>query len=160
MAAGDDERDRGMRNRFFTLEIDGADMAFEVVDRDERYASGVSDRFRERHSDDKRADEPRSLGHGESVDVRKPERCVFERAIDDRSDRLQMLPGRELGYDAAKGSVNVVLRCDHVRENATTVFDDGRRSLVARALDAEKEHPVTKGPKPLARSSRGGSETP
>jgi len=55
-----------------------------------------------------------------------------------------MLPGRELGHDAAEGSVNVVLRRDHVRENATTVFDDGRRSLVAGALDTEQEHLVTK----------------
>ena len=125
MAAGDDERDCRMGNRVFTFEIDGADMAFDMVDRDEGHASGVSDRFRERHSDDERADEPGPLGHGDSVDVRKPKRRVFERAIDDRSDRLQMLPGRELGYDAAEGSVNVVLRRDHVRENAPTVFDDG-----------------------------------
>src|SRR5262249_20440307 len=59
--------------------------------------------------------------------------------IDHGQQVADVLPRRQLGHDAAVGTVHRVLRGDHGGEQAA-VAHDGRRRIVARALDAEDGH--------------------
>ena len=51
-----------------------------------------------------------------------------------------MVPGRELGYDAAEVSVNSELAVELVRQETTSVVEHGDAGFVAGSFDAEDTH--------------------
>ena len=59
-----------------------------------------------------------------------------ERGVDDRVDQLEVVPGGDLGHDAAEALVGRRLRGDHVRADRAAV-EHGRAGVVAGRLDAE-----------------------
>ena len=60
-----------------------------------------------------------------------------QRRLEHRDDRRHMLPGGQLGDDAAVAGVQVGLRGDHVREHGAALVDDRGRRLVTGCLDCQ-----------------------
>ncbi len=115
-------------------------MAFEVVDAAERSAVDPGERLGGLDADQKRAHEPRSLCHRDAVEVSERHAGVAERPSDHRHHDLEMPPRGKLWHHAAIGSVHVVLRGHHAREDLAPAVEHGGRSLIAGCLDAQHDH--------------------
>ncbi len=121
------------------LEQHGVDVAFEVVDGDERLAERVGEGFGVADADEQRAGEAGAFGDGDGVEVGKGDAGFAEGGVDDGDDGAEVLAGGELGDDAAVGGVDGDLGGDDVRELARAALDDGGGGLVAGALDTEDQ---------------------
>ncbi|MCK7541387.1 MAG: hypothetical protein MZV63_66115 [Marinilabiliales bacterium] len=78
------------------LEEAGLEVGIEVVDADEGFLVIVGQALGERETDEKRADEPGALGHGEEIDLPQAGVGPGQRLSDDRRDRLDVLPRSQL----------------------------------------------------------------
>ncbi len=112
-------------------------MAFQMVDADQRFLQGVGESLGIAQAHQQRARQTRALGDGEGVDGLVGAACIFEGFANDRNDGAQMLARSQLRHHAAVGLVGGDLRVDDVRDQLFAGAHDGRRRLVARALDAE-----------------------
>ena len=104
-------------------------MSMKMVDRDEGQASCPRDRLRGLQADEEGADQSRSARDGNAVDL--VERVLGQRLAHDGHHELEVPPRRDLGDDAAVGSVQLGLRGDDVRADAPVRLDQGGRGLVA-----------------------------
>jgi hypothetical protein len=114
-----------------------------VVHRDERAAQRERERFRERHADQERPDQPRSLRHRNRIDVFELCPGGLERRPHDAADVADMLARRELGHHASPLAMDGRLRGHDIRADgpdAVLFGDDRRGRFVARGLDAEHQH--------------------
>ena len=123
---------------------DGVDVAFEVVDGEEGFREGEGEGFGVGDADEEGAGESWAVGDGDGVEI--PEAKAGERfggfgdgGADDRDDVAEVLPGGELGDDAAVVCVEGDLAGDHVREGFGAVANDSGGGLVAGGLDAEDQ---------------------
>ena len=139
VAAGDDERQERVLG-WIVGERRGVDVAFQVIHPDERQAVRPRQRLRERAAHQEGADEAGAVRHRDPVQIGQSETRLVERTLDDGHDHLEMAARRELGYDAAVRGVDGVLGGDDARTHAAAVLEDGRRGLIAGALDPENDH--------------------
>ena len=121
------------------LQQHGVDVAFEVVDGDERLAQREGEGLGVADTDEQRAGEAWAFGDGDRIQLRHAYAGFAEGGVDDRDDGAEVLAGGELRNDAAVGRVDGDLRGDDVRELAGAALDDGGGGLVAGALDTQYE---------------------
>ncbi len=125
-------------------------MAFEMVDRDQRLVRGVRERLAGDEPDHHPADQPRSGGRGDRVDVGERHSGVGKHALDDRCEPVDMRARRDLGDDAAIGAMLGFLPRDALRQNAPLAVDERRRGFVAARFKAKDEGhvlaPLTRAP--------------
>ena len=109
----------------------------QMVDRDERQPPRPGQGLCGRDPDEQGADEARSLGDGDPVDVVERGSRVFERAPHGGEQKLEMVARGDLRDDAAVPRVQLGLRRDDVREQPAVVGDERGRGLVAGGLQAQ-----------------------
>ncbi len=123
---------------------DGVDVAFEVVDGDERFAEGEGEGLGEGDADEEGPGEAGAGGDGDGVQVRVGERLpcrrtgALEGLADDGDDGAEVLAAGELGDDTAVVGVDE-LGGDDVGEKFLAVAEDGCGGLVAGGFYAEDE---------------------
>ncbi len=124
VAAGDDEGQEREFHRGFAalarLHQDGVDVAFEVVDRDQRLVEAEGEGLGVGDADEQCTCEARAFGDGDGVEVGEGDwmsGCsagAGHRLADDRYDVAEVFAGREFGDDAAVVGVEGHLRGDDV----------------------------------------------
>ena len=99
----------------------GQQVAFQVMNGNKWQVSGHAEALGKRHTYNKRTDKARTCGNTNGGQVRRHERVatkVSARAshglLEKTNDSLGVLARSNLGYDAAKASVEVNLSCDNV----------------------------------------------
>ncbi len=117
----------------------GMDVAFEVIDADERLVQRVGQRLGVAQADQQRSRKSGALGDGQSVDRFVGLAGILQRLANDGNDGAQMLARRQFRYDAAVRLMGGDLRIDDIRDHLLAGADDRGCGLVAGALDAEDE---------------------
>ena len=115
-------------------------VTLEVVHPDEVGAGREGDGLRAGHAHQQRADETRPGGHRHRVDLAEPDARDGQRLLEQRVQRLDVRARRDLGHDPAEPLVQVHLRGDQVGTQLEPVFHHRDGGLVARRLDAERDH--------------------
>ncbi len=115
-------------------------VAFEMIDADQRLVRRVSQRLGIAEADKQCTGQPRALGDGQRVDRFIALASVFQCFADHGSDGAQVFPRCQLGHDSAVGLVGCDLRVHHTRHHFLARADHCRCSLVAGAFDAEDEN--------------------
>ena len=135
---------RGCSLRSAGLHEDGVDVAFEVVDGDQRLVEAEGEGFGVGDADEQCAGEAGAFGDGDGVEVGEGDGWPAARwrghgFADDGDDVAEVLAGGEFGDDAAVVGVERHLRGDDVGEGGGAGADDGGGGLVAGAFDAEDQ---------------------
>ena len=118
------------------LEVEGRDVAVQVVDRDERQPPRPRDRLGGGEPDEQRADQARARGDADRADVPEVGAGLPERLAHDRRDELEVAPRSDLRHHASVARVQVGLRRDDVGEDAAVLGDERGSRLVTGGLDA------------------------
>ena len=92
----------------------GVDVAFEVVDGDQRLFQGKRQRLGIAQADQQRAGESGPLGHRKRVDACHAEPRLLDRLAHDRNNGSQVFARGELGNHSAVGPVSQHLREHYV----------------------------------------------
>ena len=133
------------------LEIGRADLvrvqvAFEVVDSDERQASRPCRTLRERDPHHERAHEARRVRHGNGIQIAPGQTFDAQRGsshvetlVAHAADSLDVLAAGDLGHHTAEARMEVDLRGHDVGDERAVAVDDGGRRLVAGRFDGEDE---------------------
>src|SRR5664279_5806696 len=96
---------------FLTLfQQDGVDVSLEMIDSDERFLDGVSERLGVTQTNQQRSGETGTLCDRDGIDRLVRPACVIERLAHDGNDGPQMLARRQFGYHAAVRLVSGELR--------------------------------------------------
>src|SRR3970040_1634986 len=113
------------------LKQDGVDVAFEVLDANERLGERPGHGLGVSEADEEGADQARSLRDGDGVHVGVAQAGALEGLAHDRDDFLEVGARGQLGHHTAVLAVQVHLRANDVREDAGAVGDNRGGSLVA-----------------------------
>ena len=113
MPAGDQQGDRGRRQRAVLKLVDG-DMRGQVIDPVQRLAQREGVRLGRGHPDEQRPGQPRPRGDGHGVDLARPDARGREGPVKGRDHRLQVRPAGHLGHHPAEPRVLVHARRDRV----------------------------------------------
>ena len=115
-------------------------VALQMVHADEVGASGERDRLGRGHAHEQRPHEARAHCDRDGVDLAEPDPGLPQALLEQRVERLHVCPRGHLGHDAPEALVQVHLRGDQVGTQVETVLDHRHRGLVARGLDAQRDH--------------------
>jgi len=115
------------------------DVTFEVVDGDEGLVQAEGEGFGVEDADEECAGEAGAFGDGDGVELVEGGVGLGDGGADDGHDVAQVLAGGEFGDDSAVGGVESDLGGDDVREDLSSVANDGRSGLIATAFDAEDQ---------------------
>ena len=142
VTAGDDqsdERELDARERALLrgFEQHGVDVAFEMVDAEERLAERPRHGFGVAHADEQRADQVRPLGDGDGVEVGVGDVGLFAGFAHHGDDFFQVGARGELRDNAAILGVEVDLRADDVGEDARAVGHHRGGGFVAARFNGE-----------------------
>ncbi len=121
------------------LQQHGVDVAFEVVDGDERLAEREGQGLGVGDADEQSAGEAGAFGDGDGVEVVHGDAGFGDGFAHDGDDVAQVLARGEFGHHAAVDGVHLHLRGDDVREHLGAGAHDGGCGLVAGAFDAEDQ---------------------
>ncbi len=139
MAAGDEQQKVGERETVGQPGREG--VAFEMVDRVERFAGRSRQRLGRHQPDDKTADQAGAGRRRDRVDIPKVAPGAGEGMADEIIENLDMGACRDLRHDAAKGRMLLDLRADDVGHDPAGArrrsFDNRGGGLVAACLDSE-----------------------
>ena len=139
--AGDDQHQRreGIRGG---LAVDrepvGVDMAFQVIDREQRQPGRKGQPLGRVDAHQQTARQPRPMRDPDGVQLGGA--CnvrLVQRLADDGLDGQHVLAAGDFGKDAAKAPVQVDLRGDDVAVDRAPVFDDRGRGFVATGFDGK-----------------------
>ena len=133
------EQTQERRVDWIRLEIEGRDVALQMVDRRERQPPRPGDRLGGGDSDQERTDQPGSRRHSDEFDVVERGPRIAQGLLHDRRDELEVATRRHLRHDTAVTGVQISLRRDDVREDPPVRCDHRRGGLVARSLDPEDQ---------------------
>jgi poly(A) polymerase len=141
VAAADDQREdrqcEGVLLALAHLQQNRVDVAFEVIDGDERLAEGEGQGFGVGDADEQSAGEAGAFSDGNGVQVGELDAGAGDGFADDGDNVAQVLARGEFGDDAAVDRMHRHLRGDDVGERLRARAHDGGRGFVARAFDAE-----------------------
>jgi poly(A) polymerase len=121
------------------------DVAFEVVDGDQRLVEAEGEGFSVGDADQQCTGQARAFGDGDCVEIGEGDWMSGRRAgaghrfANDRNDVAQVFARGELGDDTAVVRMQRHLRGDDVRERSGAGADDSGCGLVAGAFDAEDQ---------------------
>ncbi len=121
------------------IQQDGVDVAFKMVDGDERNVLRVGQSFGVGDADEQCSGEAGAGGDGDGVEIGEGDVGLLERGADDGNDGAEMLAAGQFGDDSAIAGVGGDLRGDDGGERAGAALDDGGGGLVAGGLDGEDE---------------------
>ena len=130
VAAGDDQAGEGWF-QFGIRYVIGADVALDVVHSDQRGSGRECQSFGGGDADEERADQARTVGDRDGIQVLKRLSRFLQSLPDNLRDALSMLARSDLRYDASVEGMDIDLRGDHIGEDLPAVHDDGGRSLIA-----------------------------
>src|SRR5260370_9047991 len=119
------------------LEKNRVDMAFKMIQRNERFTKFESQNFAVGHTNEQRADQSGSLRHANGVDIGEGKPSLRERFANNRNNLTKMLARGQLGHDTAVLAMNVHLRGNYARQNFASISNDGGGGFVARGFDSE-----------------------
>lgn len=145
VSAGDDEREGwGLcvgcaGSRFLLVQEDGVDVAFEVIDCDERQVLGEGERLGIGDADEECSGKTGAGGDGDGIEIGEGEVGLCKRGTDDGDDGAEVLAAGQLGDDTAVAGMGGDLRRDDGGECVASARNDGRRGLVAGGFNAEDE---------------------
>ena len=100
MSAGDNKTQK-WRLQIGIRQIIGRDMPPDMVNRNERHAEAVRRRLRKIYAHQHRADQPRRIGHGDSVDLLPRYGRAGKRLVCQRVNCFNMLARGQLRHNAA-----------------------------------------------------------
>ena len=100
MTAAGDERHE-WRFQCGVLDIVRADMSQQVMHADQRNIFGESHRLGGRHADQQRADQSRSVGDADQIDLCKAHACLVQRLLQHTVDVFEMVSGGDLRHHTA-----------------------------------------------------------
>ena len=152
MTAGGEQHDGG-RLEVGVLQTGREQVALHVVDADERLAESPCHRSRERKPDDQSADQPRPLRSRNRVEIHGMDAGLGESAVRQRTDRLDVETGGDLGNDAAEHRMLIGLGGQDAGEGLTAAHD-GHRRLVAARFDSQDQWSVAHDSSALISASR------
>ena len=92
------------------------------------------------YTDQHRADQPRRVGNGDSVDAGGVFPSFVQRLLGHADDIFGMPPGRDLRDDTAVLPVFFYLGVDNRRKNAPSVFYNGGGGFIAGRFDGKQLH--------------------
>ena len=119
------------------LEQHGVDVAFEVVDGDQRLVEGEGQRLGVADADQQSSGEAGTLGYGDGIDGVVGVLGFGQSLTHDGHDGAQMLARSQFRHDAAVGLVSRDLRGHDVGDELLARAHHGGCGLVAGTLDAE-----------------------
>ena len=119
------------------FEQHGMDVAFEMVDGDQRLVEGEGQSLGIADAHQQGSRKAGALRDCDSVDGVVSMLGLGQRLAHDRHDGAQMLPRRQFRYDAAIGLVSRDLRRDDVRDQLLARAHHSRCGFVAGTFDAE-----------------------
>ena len=144
MSARRDEAEQGEsgigRGIGDVLQPRGVDVAFEVVDADQRGFLGEGEALCRVDSDEERSRKAGAVGDGDSVEVAQLDGRLLHGLPHHGVEREHVLARGDLRNDAAVLGVHLDLGRDDVGVDGPPVLDDGGGRLVAGCLDAEDLH--------------------
>lgn len=114
-------------------------VAFEVIDGNERFSEPLGENLAVGHTHEQRANQPGAFRHGDRIHVAKGDAGLLNRFAHNGHDLPKMLARGNLRNDPAVLAVNSHLRCDNVRKNAATIGDNRGGRFVAGRFDSEDE---------------------
>ena len=139
MAARYEQRhERQRRGRLFQHRR--KQVSLQVMNTDNRQAGSKSEAPGHRGRNHERTNKARPLCIGDAIELLERNPGFPEDLSDHGQQFPDMVPGRELGYDAAEVSVNSELAVDLVRQETTSVVEHGDAGFVAGSFDAEDTH--------------------
>src|SRR5207237_5232268 len=112
-------------------------MTFEMIDSDQWHAEGVAETLCAGNAHQQRADQTRSRGHRDFLDVAPRRLRILERAADQGKQMLQMFARGNFRNDAAERTVTLDLRGDEIHTHAAIALQQRDLRLVARCFDSE-----------------------
>ena len=115
-------------------------MAGEMVHPDQRQTRRSRQPLGAHHARQHAADQARTCGHGNAVDLAKRQARAVQRRFDGQVDLFGMGAGGDFGNDAAESRVQIILSHDNVRQDRAPVggaADHGSGSVVAGAFQAQ-----------------------
>src|SRR5271155_1834914 len=143
VAARDDQRQcrQGKRilGQLSLLQQDSVDVAFEVVDGDERLAQGVGEGFGVGDAYEQSAGQSGAFGYCDGVEVLEGDACLGDSSTDDGDDIAQVFAGGQFRDDSAVGCVRGNLRGDYVGQGLGPAADNGGCGFVAGAFYTQYE---------------------
>ena len=116
------------------------DVAFNVVDPDERHAGGEAQALGIGQPDQQRPDQARTHGDGDGRKVFQTGAGAQQGFANHRNDGAQMLPRSQFGNHAAVLAVHGDLRSHHAGKHGIAARHHGGGSLIAGGFDAQDTH--------------------
>ncbi len=135
MAPGDDQHHARVRQRAVLQRV-GGDVPGQVVHPVQRDTERVGDALRTGETHLQGTRQPGTGGHGDRPDVGQPQSGLAQCLSDDRTQRLEVGTGGDLGHHPAEAGVLVHARRHRVPQQPPVPDQTGAR-LVAGRLDAQ-----------------------
>ena len=106
-------------------------VTLKVVDRNQRLARGVRQRFGGHQPDHDAADQSRPRSRCNGINVGKAQVCVGQRRLDQRHDRLDMRTRGDFGDNTAKGRMRRLLPGQTMRKHVPVARHNRSCGLIA-----------------------------
>ena len=115
----------------------GADMSFDMVDGDERQARGIAQPLHAVDAGEQRAHQPRPVGHGQCVHVRKGHARFLKRPVDHPITGIHVRPAGDFRHHTAVERMGIDLGKDDAADDVPSVFHNGGGGLVAAGFHGQ-----------------------
>ncbi len=140
MAAADDERERGVFNVGAGLQNHRVDVAFDMVDGDERQIAGKAQGLGVGDADQERANQAGACGDGDGGEIVEAHAGFFEAEANHGDNGAQVFARSQLRDHAAVFAVRGQLGRNHRRAHRGSIFHDGRSGFIARGFNSQNLH--------------------
>jgi hypothetical protein len=137
VAATGDQAEEGRLERVGLEEV-GGDVTLQMVDRDQRQATGSGNCLGRADPDQERPDQARPGGGGNGVDLVQRHPRLPQRRLDHRRGQLQVVTRRHLRHHSPEPLVGGGLGGDQVAEDPRAV-EDGGAGVVATRLYRQQQ---------------------
>jgi len=121
----------------FEIEQDRVNVAFQMIDRDQRLVERERQRFGIGDPDQQSARESRTLGYGDGIDRFVGTLRFRQSLAHHRNNRPQMLARSQLGHNSSIRLMSRDLRSHNVRNHLSARTHHRRSGFVARAFNAK-----------------------
>ena len=146
VSSRDHQADAGIDLAIRVGELAGVQVAFQVVDGDQRDVQRHRQGLGRRQADDQGTDQPRAGRDGDRVQVAERHAGPVQGLVDHRQDLADVCPRGDLGHDAAVSLMQADLRGHDARTDPRhadvrrpRTLEDRRRRLVAGRFDGQQE---------------------
>src|SRR5580698_1870931 len=140
VTAGNEQCEKRVRRKLFAIEKRCEDVSVQVVDGVDRFVQCEGECFCRGNADYEAADQSRSGGYCDAVDLFEVCAGAVDRIFDGSGKQRDVTPSSDFRYDAAVFGVEGVLIGRDAGEHVPAVADEGGRGVVAGGFDAEDQH--------------------